>query len=156
MGEWPGSPVEKVLAVKWVPLSRYEEPFRPIPVGPKDNFLCALPWETILPYTGMNVVTAKQGTRIYLKADVRDLPLLAFSEYGEGAWVAHTPDWTLAWGGANFWGWKYYPDFVSDILYLVAGIRIGENPDLIHNIREQYYGFEIQWSLLVGMLDFVE
>jgi len=155
-GDWPGSPVEKVLPVNWVPLETYEQPFRAIPVGPKDEFLSALPWETMLPYSGMNVATVKQGARIYLKADAKDLPLLVFWEYGEGASVAHTPDWTPAWGGANFWGWKYYPDFVSDILYLVAGIHIPDNPDLIHNIREQYYGFQIQWSLVIGMLDFVE
>ncbi len=110
----------------------------------------------MLPYVDMNVAKVKQGARLYLKADVNNLPVLVFWNYGKGASLAHTPDWTPSWVGQNFFGWKYYPDFVSDMLYLVAGIHIPQDPELIHNIRQQYYNFQIQWGLVTGLLEFVE
>ena len=42
-GDWHGSPAEKVLPVNWVPLETYESPFWAVPVGPKDEFLSAIP-----------------------------------------------------------------------------------------------------------------
>jgi uncharacterized membrane protein len=156
-GEWWDSPVEKALPVEWIPLETFEgTPFRAIPTEPPNDFLRSLPWETMPPYRGMNLATPKQGSRVLLQVEGEGYPVLVFWETGKGASVAHTPDWTPAWGVAIFTEWDYYADFIAHILYLAAGADIPEDVDLMHEIREEFYLYTIQWGIITGMIEFVD
>jgi len=156
-GDWTHTPVEQALPVEWIPLETYEHnPFRALPTEPLNDFLRSLPWKTMPPYMGMNLAIPKPGARVLLKADVKDYPILVFGEYGKGAGLAHTPDWTPAWGAPVFYNWRYYPDYLANMMYLVAGAAIPEDPALMHDIRELYYNFYIQWGVVSSMMEFVE
>ena len=155
-GDWPGTPVEEALPVEWIQKETYENPFMAFPTSPSNDFLDSLPWETMPPYLGMNLAVAKEGSRILLQADVEEYPVLVFWEFGQGAGLAHTPDWTPAWGGPTFFEWPYYGDFVANMMYLSAGKEIPGDPALMHDIREEFFLFSIQWGIVTGMAEFVE
>ena len=156
-GGWWDSPVEMALPLEWVPQETFEgTPFRAIPTEPSNEFLDSLPWETMPPYSGMNIGIPKQGSRVLLQVEGEGYPVLVFWETGEGASVAHTPDWTPAWGGAIFNEWDYYADFVAHILYLAAGVRIPQDVEMMHQIREEFYLYSIQWGIITGMVEFVD
>jgi uncharacterized membrane protein len=156
-GDWWDTSVEDVLPVEWVPHETYEGfPFKAVPTDAKHDFMDSLPWETMPAYTGMNVADPKIGSVTFLEVEEEGYPVVSFWETGEGAGVVHTPDWTPAWGGLIFTEWPYYGDFISNLLYLAAGVDIPDDPELMHEIREEFYLFSIQWSLLIGMTDFVD
>jgi uncharacterized membrane protein len=156
-GGWWDSPVEHALPVEWIPQETYEGTlFKAIPTEPPNDFLRSLPWETMPPYQGMNLADPKQGSRVLLQVDGEGYPVLVFWETGKGASVAHTPDWTPAWGAFIFTEWDYYADFIAHILYLAAGADIPEDVDLMHEIREEFYLYSIQWGIITGMIEFVD
>ncbi len=154
-GEWWANPVEEALPVDWVPGQTYEKLFRAYPTDLDSAFLKSLPWDSLPPYLGMNLAKLKSGASLLLRSDVQDYPVLAFWEYGSGAGVAHTPDWTPAWGG-QIWQWEFYGDFVANLMYLASGAEIPADPLMMRDIREEFYRFDIQRGIITGMLEFVE
>ena len=155
-GDWPNKPVEEALPVKWNPSGlTYEKAFRALPIDMPSAFLDSLPLETLPYYTGMNLATRKEGSQLFLQADVRDYPVLVFWEVGKGSGLVHTPDWTPAWAGA-VWGWDYYPDLVANMMYLAARAQIPPDPVLMHNIRDEFFQLSIQRGILVSLVDFVD
>jgi len=154
-GEWWSNPVEEALPVDWVPGKTYEKLFRAYPTDLENGFLKSLPWKNFPPYLGMNLGTLKGGASLLLRSDVQDYPVLAFWEYGNGAGLAHTPDWTPAWGGPLS-QWEFYGDFAANLMYLAAGAEIPQDPYTMRDIREEFYRFDIQRGMILGMLEFVE
>jgi len=154
-GEWWANPVEEALPVNWALGQTYEKLFRAYPTDVESGFLKSLPWKALPPYLGMNLAVMKAGATLLLRSDVQDYPVLAYWEYGSGAGVAHTPDWTPAWGG-QIWGWEFYGDFAANLMYLAAGMEIPGDPFMMREIREQFYRFDIQRGIIIGMLEFVE
>lgn len=150
-GDWPGKPVEEALPSEWeISGLTYEKPFRALPTETPSAFLDSLPFEAMPYYTGMNVAKKKEGSQLLLRADVKDYPVLIYWDVGEGSGLVHTPDWTPAWIGA-VWEWDYYPDFVSNMMYLAARAEIPPDPVLMHNIREEFYQLSIQRGILIGL-----
>ncbi len=155
-GDWPDKPVEEALPVKWNPTGlTYEKVFKALPTETPSAFLDALPFDKMPYYTGLNVARTKEGSQLLLRADVQDYPVLAYWEVGKGSGLVHTPDWTPAWAG-EVWNWEYYPDFVSNMLYLAARAEIPSDPLLIHRIREEFYQLSIQRGVLTGLAEFVD
>ncbi len=154
-GEWFDTAVEEALPVKWIPRATYEKPFKAFPAKIVSAFLDSIPWDSMPLYYGMNLATVKEGARLLLEADVENYPVLIYWEVGQGSGLVHTPDWTPAWVGA-VWNWPYYADMVSNMIYLVTRARIPPDPALMHDIREEYYQYSIQWGIVTGMQDFVD
>jgi len=154
---WGDSPVEEALPVDCIDDETFRFDFKVTVEIPGHPFIESLPWETMPIFRGMNVVDPKPGSDVLLRADLRPFhPVLVYWEYGEGASLAHTPDWTPGWGSMVMNYWDYYPDYVVNLQYLVAGIEIPDDPDLIHEIRERFVQYRIDRALAISLMDFVE
>lgn len=98
---WGESPVEDALPVLCIKDKTFRKDFKVLVSQPDDPFIKSLPWKTMPFFHGMNVVTAKDGSKVLLKSDKEPYdPVLVYWEYGKGSTIAHTPDWTPAWGSS--------------------------------------------------------
>ena len=154
---WGESPVEEALPVLCIWDKTFRTDFKVLVSQPDDPFIKSLPWKTMPFFHGMNVVTAKDGSKVLLKSDKEPYhPVLVYWEYGKGSTIAHTPDWTPAWGASIMNYWDYYSDYVANMNYLNAGVKIPQNPELIHQIRSKFRNYVISRALAVSLMDFVE
>lgn len=156
LGSWPGTSVEEALPADFIGLSTFESiPFRAIPVDPESEFIRALPFDKMPHYVGMNVVSTKQGATVILKSNQKDYPILVYHEFGEGASTFHTPDWTPLWGG-EVYAWEYYGDFVSNMMYMLAGLSIPQDPALMHSLRMYFGDYEVKRGMILSLADFID
>jgi len=154
---WKGSFVEEALPVSCVDGKTFEASFKVAPNFPDDPFIKSLPWSTMPPFGGMNVVEPKEGSRILLQTvlDPKQ-PVLVYWEYGKGSGLAHAPDWTPSWGESVMYDWEFYPDYVDNMNFLTAGARIPEDLDLLHVIRTKFGDYSTRRALAISLLEFVE
>lgn len=153
---WAGSPVENALPVLCRDGQTFRVDFRVLIDDPGDDFIQSLPWETMPVFHGMNIVTAKEGSTVLLRASVDpNYPLLVYWEYGRGSGLAHTPDWTPGWG-QTVMTWDFYSDYVANMNYLNAGVGIPQNPMLMHRIRDSLRAYVLNRALAVSLMEFVE
>ncbi len=153
---WGDSPVEDALPVICMKGKTFRKDFKAVVSTEDNDFVQSLPWKKMPMFHGMNIVKSKKGSEILLEAGIKPhYPLLIYWEYGEGASLAHTPDWTPGWG-QTVMKWDYYPDYVANMNYLVAGVDIPENPQLIHKIRNGFSDYEVNKALAVSLMEFVE
>jgi uncharacterized membrane protein len=154
---WGSSSVEDALPVLCISDTSFRNDFKVVANHPDDPFLQSLPWGTMPAFHGMNVVTAKEGSTVLLQANVdANHPALAYWEYGEGSSLAHMPDWTPAWGSSVMYYWEYYSDYIANMNYLVAGVQIPQNPQMMHQIRAQFRDYVLNRALAVSLMEFVE
>ncbi len=154
---WGDSPVEEALPVLCMSGKTFRKDFKAIPYKPEDSFIKSLPWKTMPFFHGMNIVTAKDGSSILLQADLDPHhPILVHWTFGEGAGLAHAPDWTPAWGQSIMYDWEYYSDYVANMLYLVGGVQIPQDPELIHQIRKKFMGYALDRAFAISLIEFVE
>jgi hypothetical protein len=155
---WSGTPVEDVLPVICLDdqhITRMD--FRVAVNLPEEPFTESLPWETMPFFHGMNIVTTRDGSKTFLTAD-RDPPdpVLVYWEYGEGRGLAHMPCWHPAWGYSIMYHWDYYPDYVVNMVYLIAGVQIPRDPELMHLVRTGLGNYVLNRAVAMGLMDFVE
>ncbi len=154
---WKGSSVEEALPVECVDGKTYEISFKVVANYPDDPFVRSLPWNTMPPFGGMNVVEPKEGAKILLQMAAEPKhPVLVYWQYGEGSGLAHTPDWTPAWGTSVMYDWRFYPDYVVNMNFLNAGAKIPEDLDLMHDIRTRFHNYFTRRALAISLMEFVE
>ena len=156
---WSGTGVEEVLPVQILEAEIHDTggyPFYPVPVDPDHPFCTSLDWGTSRPFYGMNIVKTKQPAVEVLRPNrfVTD-PLLVYWEVGEGSGIAHTPDWAPGWG-EDFMDWVYFPDYVNNMLYLLARLEVPQDLDLIHAVRSALHGHQMELGVIQSMANFVE
>ena len=52
--------------------------------------------------------------------------------------------------------WEYYPDYLVNMVYLVAGIPIPQDVQLVHLVRQELASYSSQRSVTMSMLEFAE
>ncbi len=154
---WGGSAVEESLPVFCVDGQTFGKDFKVRVNYPDDPFIKSLPWRTMPFFHGMNVVIAKEGSRVLLGADLPpNHPVLVYWEFGNGSSLAHAPDWTPAWGSSIMYYWDYYSDYIANLNYLTAGTGIPQDPELMHRIRNGFRDYALNRALSVSLMEFVE
>jgi len=154
---WSGSPVEEALPVLCVDGKTFRKDFKAQVKAPDDPFIKSLPWKTMPFFHGMNVVNEKEGSKLLLSSDVSPHhPVLVYWNYGKGSGLAHAPDWTPAWGASIMYDWDYYADYIVNMNYLISGVDIPQNPELMHRIRTRFTDYATKRALAVSLMEFVE
>jgi uncharacterized membrane protein len=159
---WKGSSVEDVLPVWCLNFQAWDlNPFlaRPAVDASENPFITSLEWDTMPPFQGMNKVDPKIGSVTLLEArglglKVNGEPVLVYWETGEGAVLGHMPDWTPAWGTEVYENWKYYPDYMVNMAYLVSGIPVPQDLELVHFVRTELASYTAQRGVAISMLEF--
>ena len=156
LGAWGGTSVEDVLPGTFLGTQTFESTaFKAVPVDTQNEFVRALPIQSMPPYTGMVVFLPREGSETILRSSVKSYPILIYREYGTGSAMIHSPDWTPGWGG-YLWQWEYFDDFVSDILYMLSGHPIPQDPALMHAIREYLDAYDVRKGLILNLMDFID
>ena len=162
---WEGSAVVDALPVNVLSgQSCCPSPFYARPTEQAKNlpFDKSLPWNTMPPFGGMNVVIPKEWSIVLLEAfgpgigSSQHKPVMVYGEIGKGASLAHAPDWNPGWGASVMKDWEYYPDYVVNMVYLVAGIPIPQDVQLVHLVRQELGSYSSQRSVTMSMLEFAE
>jgi len=153
---WGGSSVEDVLPVSCLDGQVWETgSFIPVPVDQQAGFSSALPWKGVKPFLGMNIVKTKEtAVEILSPSSGPKGPLLVYWEVGNGSGLANTPDLTPGWG-REFMLWEFYPDYVSDLLYLLARLRVPQDVGMMHSVRTALLEYREERSLLLSLADFM-
>jgi uncharacterized membrane protein len=153
---WGSSPVGSVLPVQCSEGLALRSDFRAVPQDPDHPFVRSLPFATMPPFHGLNVVTSRPGSELLFETDiVPHHPVLVCWDYGNGSGVAHTPDWTPAWG-ASVCIWDYYPDYVANLLLLTSGIPVPQDLESRHVVKLRLRDYATGKALFSALLDFVE
>ncbi len=161
---WRGSSVEDVLPVECVDSQSWSSPFKASPFrGSEDHpFVTSLPWRTMPAFDGMNVVVLKQGSTLLLEAkglkigENEHKPVIVYGEIGQGASLAHSPDWNPGWGTRVMNDWEYYGDYLINMAYLVAAVPIPQDIELSHVVRMELAGYYLQRTVTISLLEFAE
>lgn len=152
---WSGSSVEEVLPVTCLDGMTLSTYLFLVPVDEGNPFCTSLPWKEAKPFLGMNMVQMRESAKEVMSAKGYSWPLLVYWEVGRGSGIAHTPDLTPGWG-EQFTMWEYYPDYVCNLIYLLARLGIPQDPDLMHVIRTVLHNYHQQRAVLISLTEFVE
>ncbi len=156
LGGWPGTTVEMVLPGDFLALVTYEGfGMKPILEDPDSEFGRSLPFEEMPVFLGLIVFTPKEGSTLILRSSPKNVPILLFHEYGEGSSMILSPDWCGAWTGPVR-TWEYFPDFISNMLHMISGLKIPDDPALMHALRTHFEDFEISSGMILSLVDFAD
>jgi len=158
--DWGATPVGSVLPVTTQP-GRYLE--GRVRIKDYQNpFIKSLPFSDDLPFMKSypcNLVRLRLGADLLAEAKILETgelnPFLAVWMYGRGRTFAMTGDWTPG-GGMVFMEWKYYPDFVSNLMIYLAQDELPENLAVVHSVRRSMQQFSMRRNLLFREIDFIE
>ncbi len=129
----------------------------------EDEFIKSVPWDGFDEHNvfgGYNIVLLKDGakqlstmTRLTLGAG-RD-PGWVWWDIGEGRFFASAPGFRGGSAGREFIRWKHYPDFVSNMVYFLAGLTPPSDVNLLHTTRATFREIQDLRQTISGLLDFV-
>ncbi len=121
--------------------------------------LSRLPWDTApRPHFDepLNAVLFRPGSRRIAEAVYGDerYPLIAYWDIGNGSSLAYTAVFASG-GTARILKWKWYPDFITYLMYYSAGVPMPENIYLPHVIRERLQIYTSEKEFVYNYLDFI-
>lgn len=123
----------------------------------EDELMRSLPWKTTPPFSGLNIVTVREGAIELARgvSTMRQYPLMARWMYGRGRSIAFTPDWTPGWG-AEFCKWEYYLDFASNLGMYASRVPVPQDLAIVHANRVEFFSLASRKALLSSLFDFVD
>jgi len=155
---WGGTPVASALPVEFEADKIAKGGSYKLAVAkPDDELMKPLPWKSAPPFSGLNIVTDKDGAQELATAVgmTNSYPLIVQWRYGEGRTLAFTPDWTPGWG-ADFCQWEYYLDFASSMAMYISRVPVPQNIALVHLNRQLFYSLQNRKALLASLFEFVD
>ena len=155
---WGGTPVADALPVEFEPDKTAKSgSYKLVVVKPDDELMKPLPWKTAPPFSGLNIVSPKDGSELLANAVgmTNTYPLMVQWRYGEGRVLAFSPDWTPGWG-ADFCQWAYYLDFASDMAMYISRVPVPQDLALVHSNRQLFYSLQNRRALLASLFEFVD
>jgi hypothetical protein len=155
-GGWAGTTVEKVIPGDFIGIKTMEGfGMKPVIMDPDSEFGRSLPFKEMPVFLGLIVFTPKQGSTLIMKSSPKDAPILLYQEYGAGSSMIHSPDWCGAWTGPVR-SWEYFPDFISNMLHMLSGLKIPDNPVLMHALRTHFEDFAVGNGMILSLVDFAD
>lgn len=154
---WGDCSVASVLPVECQHGASFQQTsFKPAPMIAEHPFVTSLPFNTMPPLYGLNVVVPKIGSEVIFVTNIQPhYPILVYWECGNGSSVAHTPGWRGAWG-EELPNWEYYEDYLANLLFLTSNIPVPQDLESRHLARKRLDDCLAEKSLLLGVLEFVE
>jgi len=158
---WDNTVLREVLPV--VCMDEYGDDGRVEITKPDDDLVMSIPWENGYDqhnvFGGYNVVQVKQGATqisktIRLKGGPDD-PGWVWWDIGEGRFFASAPGFRGGSAGRGFIRWKHYPDFVSNMVYFLAGLTPPTDITLLYTTRASFRDIQDQRQTILGLLDFI-
>jgi len=154
---WTGTTVEEILPVALTDqvVENCEVEMRI--QDPQDPLMVALEPMAAPPFLGINVVEAKQGSRLLAigVALKGEHPLMLCWTTGNGRTFALTSDWNGGWG-ANFFTWRPYPTYSSLVTYYSRGVKLPDDIIVYDTVRCLFYEYPVRRSIATSLLEFVE
>ncbi len=123
----------------------------------QDRLMVALEPMAPPPFLGINVVEAKQGSRLLAMgvALQGEYPLMLCWTTGNGRAFALTSDWNGGWG-VNFYTWQPYPTYSSLVTYYSRGVKLPDDLIVYDSVRYLFYEYPVRRSVATSLLEFVE
>jgi hypothetical protein len=129
----------------------------------EDEFVKSVPWEGFNEHNvfgGYNVVRLKDGakqistmTRLSLGGGTD--PGWVWWDIGEGRFFASAPGFRGGSADRGFIRWKHYPDFVSNMVYFLAGLTPPSDVNLLYTTRATFRDIQDLRQTISGLLDFI-
>jgi hypothetical protein len=76
-------------------------------------------------------------------------------DIGSGRFFASAPGFRGSSAGLRFIRWKHYPDFVSNLVYYVAGLTPPSDVNLLHAVRRRLKDVSDQRQVVIGTINFI-
>lgn len=76
-------------------------------------------------------------------------------DIGQGRFFASAPGFRGSSAGLMFIRWKHYPDFVSNLVYYLAGLDPPSDINLLHAVRRRLKDVEDQRQVITGTINFI-
>jgi len=158
---WDNTVLRDVLPVKCT--EEYGPDGKNVVVDFEDEFIKSVPWDEYGQHNvfgGYNIVQLKQGANqlskvIRLGMGGGEDPGWVWWDIGKGRFFASAPGLRGGSAGKGFIRWKNYPDFVSNMVYFLAGLKPPENIQLLHAVRARLRDIHDERQTIIGMIDFI-
>ena len=131
----------------------------------EDEFIKTIPWDDGYAqhnvFGGYNVVELKQGAKQLSRVIPLKIggggpdPGWVWWDIGKGRFFASAPGFRGGSAGKSFIRWKHYPDFVSNMVYFLAGLTPPSDINLLHTTRQRFRDVYDQRQVIAGTIDFI-
>ncbi len=164
---WGDTVLVEVMPVEPMPLGMGH--IRNLIIKPEDEFASRTPWddyENHNLFAAANVVSlrggANQMSELRPTGGGGKYPGWVWWDIGNGRFFASPTGFRGSIGGPNvitsaslnFLDWKHYPDFVSNMVYFVAGLTPPSDLQLLYTARQKFLEIDIHRQLTSGMMEF--
>jgi hypothetical protein len=165
---WIGTPIEDLIPVEmhhqmsWAltHLPNYSLPWEIS--DPTHELTKALPYNQAPVLGPQNYVTENQGARTLAIAKTvpgrKDRwPVWTYSDVGESRTMAFTAYmWEKRHGLQSFDLWDYFLDHVTNMVYYACRVRIPEDRELVHGIRDSFREYITRKVFAQSLMDFIQ
>jgi len=158
---WDNTVLQEVLPVTC--MDQYGDDGRVVITDNDDDFIKSVPWENDYDmhnvFGGYNIVQTKQGAVQISKTERLkggpDDPGWVWWDIDEGRFFASAPGFRGGSAGRGFILWEHYPDFVSNMVYFLAGLTPPTDVTLLYTTRAKFRDIQDQRQTILGLLDFI-
>jgi hypothetical protein len=148
--------VENILPADFVGLQTREMVnLKPVPRDPNHELVLSIPIKEMPFYTGLIVFSPKSEENVILESNPFGLPILMYHDFGEGSSMIHAPDWTPGWG-MYVQDWEYFGDWISNIFHMLSGLKIPQDPVLMHALRDHISEYEVSMRIVLSSIEFAD
>lgn len=128
----------------------------------EDDLIRSIPWDEYgnhRVFAGYNIVTRKEGshqlsTMVRLWCPGKD-PGWVWWDIGKGRFFASAPGLRGGSAWKSFIWWEYYPDFVGNLAYFVAGLLPPSDLELLHSVRKRFIDCSYEKEVVVSTIGFI-
>ncbi len=158
---WGDTELDKVMPVKCTPA--YGPDGKNVVTGLRNEFIKSVPWDGYDQHNifgGYNIVLLKQGANqlsevIRMTPGGGKDPGWVWWDVGSGRFFASAPGFRGGSADRGFIRWKHYQDFVSNMVYWLAGLKPPQDIELLYQTRQAFKDIYDQRQVVLGTIDFI-
>jgi hypothetical protein len=160
-GSWDNTVLSEVLPV--VCLDSYIDDGLVTVTDFENDFIKSVPWQDFERHNnfgGYNHIEVKPGANLIATVKRFRLgggtdPSWVWWDVGKGRFFASAPGFRGGSAGRAFIHWKHYPDFVSNMVYFLAGLTPPTDVNLLYTTRARFRDIHDQRQTILGLIDFI-
>ena len=158
---WGNTVLDKVMPVKCT--SAYGPDGKNVVTDFENEFIKSVPWDEYEQHNvfgGYNIVLLKEGANqlsevTRLTPGGGNDPGWVWWDIGKGRFFASAPGFRGGSADRGFIRWKHYQDFVSNMVYWLAGLKPPEDITLLYQTRQAFRDIYDQRQVVLGTIDFI-
>lgn len=128
-----------------------------------DELVKSVPWDRFNEHNifgGYNVVLTKEGANEIARITRQTAsgltdPAWVWWDIGKGRFFASAPGFRGGSANKGFIRWKHYPDFVTNMVYFLAGLTPPSDATLLHTTRATFGDIQDRRQTIAGVVDFI-